>query len=441
MLNLSLRADGASNFGSGNKWGYFPAASAAWQIGDESWMDFAKPLFSSIKLRGSYGITGNDGIGTYLSLAKFGYTDVYLGGSQIQKGMYKINPANANLRWEQTSQSDLGTDFAMLKGRIQVTFDYYDKITSDLLNPILIPISTSGFSSVTGNNGKIQNKGFELYIKSTNISGPNFSWSTTLNLSQNKNMVLELNNGMPSYQYICPQGWYNNEAYTILQQGYPLSTIYGYVFEGIIQKGEKYAPEPNAVPGDPKFKDINGDGIITAADRTVLGNGNPKIVIGFGNIIDYHNINFSFFFDSNLGNKLFNVTKLILEDANRTTNTFDRWTQQNPSNTIPRNGYQKNAGVQYGSYVNSRFVEDASFLRLSNITLGYSIPLNKISPKYKLAKKLIVSVGAENLFTITKYTGFNPEVSVKGGSAVGQGLDYNSYPAYKTLYFSAKLTF
>ncbi len=441
ILNLSVRADGASNFGKGNKWGYFPAASAAWQIGDEGWMTFAKPLFSSIKLRGSYGITGNDGIGRYLSMAKFGYTSVYLGGSQIQKGMYELNPANANLKWEQTSQLDLGTDFEMYNGRIQVTFDYYKKITSDLLNPILVPISTAGFSSVIGNNGKIENNGFELFIKTVNISKGNFMWSTTLNLAKNKNKVLELNDGKPSYKYIHPQGWYNNEAYTILQQGYPLSTIYGYVFEGIIQKGETYAPQPKSVPGDPKFKDVNGDGIITPADRIVLGNGNPKIVIGFGNTIKYHNIDFSFFFDSNLGNELFNVTKLILEDANRTTNTFDRWTQQNASNTIPRNGYHKNDGLQYGSYVNSRFVEDASFLRLSNITLGYTISLKKLIPNYKLAKKLRVVVGAENLFTLTKYTGFNPEVSTNGGSAVSQGLDYNSYPAYRTFYFSAKLTF
>lgn len=441
ILNLSVRADGASNFGKGNKWGYFPAASGAWQIGDEGWMAFAKPLFSSIKLRASYGITGNDGIGRYLSMAKFGYASVYLGGSQIQKGMYELNPANANLKWEQTSQLDLGTDFEMFKGRIQVTFDYYKKITSDLLNPILIPISTAGFSSVTGNNGKIENKGFELFIKTINISKPDFSWSSTLNLSKNKNKILQLNNGKPSYQYIDPQGWYNNEAYTILQQGYPLSTIYGYVFDGIIQKGETYAPQPKSVPGDPKFKDINGDGKITPADRTVLGNGNPKIVIGFGNTINYHNFDFSCFFDSNLGNKLFNVTKLILEDANRTLNTFNRWTEQNPSNTIPRNGYKKNSGLQYGSYVNSRFVEDASFLRLTNIVLGYTISLKKLIPNYKLANKLRVAVGAENLFTLTNYSGFNPEVSTNGGSAVSQGLDYNSYPAYRTFYFSAKLTF
>ncbi len=442
ILNLSIRADGASNLGKDYKWGYFPAASAAWQIGDEGWMVFAKPLFSSIKLRASYGITGNDGIGRYLSMAKFGYTSVYLGGSQIQKGMYELNAANPNLKWEQTSQLDLGTDFEMFNGRIQVTFDYYKKITSDLLNPILVPISTAGFSSVMGNNGKIENKGLELFIKTVNISKKNFSWSTTLNLSKNENMILELNNGKPSYEYIDPQGWYNREAYTILQQGYPLSTIYGYVFEGIIQKGEKYAPQPKSVPGDPKFKDINGDGKITPADRTVLGNGNPKIVIGFGNTINYHNIDFSFFFDSNLGNKLFNVTKLILEDANRTTNTLNRWTQHNPSNTIPRNGYKKNAGLQYGSYVNSRFVEDASFLRLTNITLGYTVSLNKkLIPNYKSTNKLKVAVGAENLFTLTKYTGFNPEVSTNGGSAVSQGLDYNSYPAYRTFYFSVKLTF
>ncbi|MFA5327805.1 MAG: TonB-dependent receptor [Prolixibacteraceae bacterium] len=441
IVNLSLRADGASNFGKGNKWGYFPAISTAWQIGDERWMDFSKSLFSNIKLRASYGITGNDGIGTYLSLAKFGYGSVYLGGDGVQKGMFGVNPANADLKWEQTAQLDFGADFTMLKDRIQVNFDYYKKTTSDLLNPILIPISTQGFSSVMGNNGKIENKGFELYLKTTNISKPNFSWSSTLNLSKNKNKILDLNNNKPHYESIMPQGWYNLEEYSILQQGYPLSTIYGYVFDGIIQKGETYSPQPKSVPGDPKFKDITGDGLITADDRDVIGNGNPDIVIGLGNTISFHNLDFSFFFDSNLGNQLFNVTKLILEDADRTKNTFQRWTQQNPSTEIPRNGYQKDDGLQYGSYVNSRFVEDASFLRLTNIDLGYTLPFDKISPNYKLARKIRVAVGAQNLFTITKYTGFNPEVSTNGGSATTQGLDFSSYPAYRSYYFSVKLTF
>jgi len=441
MLNMSLRADGSSNFGEGNKWGYFPSVSAAWQIGDEKWMSFSKSLFSNIKLRMSYGITGNDGIGNYLSFAKYGTTSVYLGGSEVQKGTYKTNASNEKLKWEQTSQFNAGLDFSMLKNRLQVNFDYYRKHTKDLLNPISISMATQGFSSVTGNNGELENNGFELYIKSTNVSLPDFSWNTTLNLSRNKNKILDINEGKAVYESIMPQGWYNNEEYAVLKKGYALSSIYGYVFDGIIQEGETYSPQPKSVPGDPKFKDLDGNGEITADDRTVIGDGNPDYVIGIGNDFRFHDFSFSFFFDSNIGNELFAVTKLVLEDNNRTRNTIDRWTEQNPSNEIPRNGYQKNDGLQYGSFVNSRFVEDASFLRLSNISLEYSLPFDKLSQGLRFARVLKIGIGAQNLFTITKYSGFNPEVSTNGDSATSQGLDYNAYPAYRVFYSSIKLTF
>uniref|UniRef100_UPI0032178F2E SusC/RagA family TonB-linked outer membrane protein n=1 Tax=uncultured Draconibacterium sp. TaxID=1573823 RepID=UPI0032178F2E len=440
VINASLRADGASNFGEGNKWGYFPAVSAAWQIGEEDWMEFTRPLFSSIKLRASYGITGNDGIGTYLSMAKFGTGNSYLGGSGVQKGMYMVNPANKDLKWEQTAQLNVGVDFSLLKSRIQVNFDYYNKTTTDLLNPIAISTTTSGFATMMGNNGEIENKGFELFIKTNNISHQDFSWSTSLNLSRNKNEVVKLNNGEARYSGMSPQGWYNIEEYSILKEGFPLSTIYGYQFDGIIQTGEEHPTQPKSVPGDPKFVDTNKDGIISAADRTVIGDGNPDLVIGLGNDFNYRNFDFSFFFDANVGHELFNVTKMVLEDANRTQNTIDRWTLKHPSNSIPRNGYQKNHGVQYGNYVNSRFVEDASFFRLSNVELGYRLPLQKIGMN-KYIKNLRLAVGAQNLFTLTQYSGFNPEVSTNGDSAVAQGLDYSSYPAYKIFHASVKLTF
>ena len=441
VLNLSVRADGASNFGEGNKWGYFPSGSAAWQLGDESFMEFIKPLFSSLKLRASYGFTGNDGIGSYLSQRKFATTDVYLGGGSIVKGMYPANPENKNLKWETTSQVNLGVDFTLLDSRIEVNFDYYEKITKDLLNPISVSTSTGGFKTMMGNNGKIQNKGFELFIKSNNISNINFDWSTTLNLSRNKNMVLALNEGEDRFESISPHGWYNREEYVVLREGSSLSSLYGYVFDGIIQTGETYSAQPTSVPGDPKFKDLDGDGTITINDREIIGDGSPDITLGLGNSFRLHDFDFSFFFDGSIGNNLLNLSRVVMEDNNRLLDSMDRWTQTNPSNEVPRNGYQKNSGVKYGSYINSRFVEDASFLRLQNIELGYSLPLNKWGNMSKYIKNMRVVVGAQNLFTITKYTGFNPEVSTNGGSAVSQGLDFSSYPAYKTFNFGAKIIF
>lgn len=441
ILNASIRADGASNFGDGNKWGYFPSGSVAWQLGDEPFMEFTKPLFYDIKLRASYGITGNDGIGNYLSQRKFGMTDVYLGGGSIVKGMFPSNPENKDLKWESTAQTNFGLDFSLLEKRIEVNFDYYNKITTDLLNPVSVSTSTGGFTTMMGNNGKIRNRGFELFIKSNNITNPKFNWSTTLNISRNKNKVLELNQGEARFETVRPQGWYLWEEYAMLKEGYAMSSLYGYVFDGIIQTGETYSPQPTSVPGDPKFKDLDGDGIITINDRKVIGDGNPDVILGIGNNFRYRDFDFSFFIDASIGADLLNLSRVVLEDEGRLTDSMDRWTQKNPSNEIPRSGYRKDSGIKYGSFINSRFVEDATYVRLQNIEVGYNLPLKKWGDAYKVVKGLRLYVGAQNLFTITNYTGFDPEVSTNEGKAVSQGLDFSSYPAYRMVNFGAKITF
>lgn len=250
-----------------------------------------------------------------------------------------------------------------------------------------------------------------------------------------------MNKGEARYETVSPQGWYNWEEYTILKEGYAMSSLYGYVFDGIIQKGETYAPQPTSVPGDPKFKDLDNDGIITEKDRKVIGDGNPDVILGLGNNFYYKNFDFSFFFDASIGNDLLNLSRVVLEDSGRLIESADRWTQSNPSNTIPRGSWKKNSGIKYGSYINSRFVEDASYLRLQNVELGYSLPMKKWNAAYRYVKNLRLFVGAQNLFTITKYSGFDPEVSVNGGSAVAQGLDFSSYPSYRMFNFGAKITF
>ena len=440
ILNASFRADGASNFGPDNKWGYFPSGSLAWQIGEEKFMDPLKKVLTSMKLRASYGITGNDGIGSYLSSLKYGMSPVFLGGSGPIKGMYPTNPANPELKWESTSQLNIGLDFSLFN-RIEVNLDYYNKVTKDLLNQVAVSSATGGFTTMMANNGKVRNRGFELFVKSHNFVGDNFTWTTNFNLSKNKNKVLELNKGEARYRTVRPQGAYLKEDFTILKEGLPMSSLYGYVFDGIVQKGETYAPQPTSVPGDPKFKDLDGDGIITQKDRTIIGDGNPDFIFGLGNDFTYKDFDFSFFLDASVGNDLLNLSRVVLEDKNRIEDSMDRWTLQHPSNSVPRNGYTKFDGVQYGSYINTRFVEKATYVRLQNIELGYTLPVNKFSNLKKYIKHFRVFVGAQNLFTITNYTGFSPEVSTKGGDAVGQGLDFSSYPAYRTFNFGAKITF
>lgn len=438
ILNASFRADGASNFGTGNKWGYFPSGSVAWQLGDEPFMEFWRSTVSNFKIRASYGRTGNDGIGCYKSLRTYAFGNVFLGGNDIVKGMYPNNAGNANLKWETTSQLDLGFDANLWNGKVEVNFDWYYKKTTDLLNPINISTSTMGLQTTIGNNGAVDNRGWEIFIKYHPISTKDFTWSTTLNLSGNRSKVVDIAD--PTYLSIMPQGWYNKTEYMKVEKGMPLSAIYGYVFDGVIQEGETYAPQPGSVPGQPKFRDLDGDGTITVADRKKIGDGNPDVIIGWGNTFTWRDFDFSFFFDASIGAEMINVNNVVFEDLGRLKSSMYRWTKSNPSNDIPATTWRKDGGNQYGSFVNSKFVENASYLRLSNIELGYTVPVKKLGID-KVIKHCRVFVGGQRLFTITKYSGFDPEVSVNGASSIGQGLDYCTYPGYRAFNCGVKVTF
>lgn len=470
ILNASIRADGSSVFGASNRWGYFPSASLAWHIGDEPFMDFAKPLFSRIKLRTSYGTSGNDGIRFGLSQYQFSVRDVYVGGSERRKGMYPSNPYNPSLKWETTAQFNIGTDLTLLNGRIEASMDFYVKRTKDLLNPGTIHpsggfpnyVDPNGrryeYTAMMLNDGEIDNRGFELTINTTNITTNDLTWTSSFNLSTNRSRVTKLNNGQARFQYIRPHGLYDEKEYIILQEGQPLSAIYGYVFDGIIQTGETYDAQPNSVAGDPKFKKLNGgDGPIDESDRKVLGHGTPSAMLGLSNTLRYKDFDFSFFLEASLGGKMLNLTRIYLEDNNRLKDSEQRWTQGGrimtdekgnsyttagyASTTVPRNGYQRSSEVQYGSYINSRFVESSDYLKLRNIELGYSLPIAKWGSTKNYIKAMRVFIGAQNLFTITGYKGFDPDISTNGSSAISQGLDLNSYPAYRSFNFGAKVTF
>ncbi len=437
ILNASIRFDGASNFGDQNKWGIFPAGSFAWQIGDEPFMEFTKPLFESIKLRASYGRTGNDGIGTYRSLRSFAFQDIYLGGNSIVKGMFVNNAGNPLLHWETTSQLDFGLDFAMLDGKIEVNFDWYDKVTTDLLNDINISTSTVGLRTHKGNNGTIRNRGVEFFLKYNVFDTKDFSWKTTLNLAHNRNTVVSIS--APTYYDIRPHGSYAYTEYAVVKEGQPLSTIYGYEWDGIIQNGETYSYQPKSQPGDPKFKNLDDDDVITDADRKPLGKGEPDLLIGWGNTFRWKNFDATIFFDAAIGGSMLNISRLLLEDNDRLKTCADRWTKSNPSQSMIRGTWQRDGGLQYGSFVNSRFVEDASYLRLSNIEIGYTIPFRDMGVKFIHDARIFV--GANRLLTLTKYSGFDPEVSTNGSSAVTQGLDFNTYPAYRQFNAGVKISF
>lgn len=438
IFNASIRADGASNFGASNKWGYFPAASFAWQLGDEPFMEFAKPVFDNIKLRLSYGQTGNDGIGSYKSLRSYAFEDVYLGGDSVVKGMYPANAGNSLLHWETTSQGDLGLDLSLLDHKLEVNFDLYHKLTTDLLNDINISTSTGGIQTTKGNNGSISNKGVELFINYHVFDSADFSWTSTLNISHNKNTVESISS--PTFYSLKPHGSYADTEYAVVQQGLPLSSIWGYEWIGIIQEGETYAPQPKSQPGDPKFRDVDRSGTIDENDRTFLGKGDPDIIFGWGNSIRWKDFDLTIFIDASIGNSLLNISSVVLEDNNRLASCLDRWTKNNPSENIIRGSWKRDGGIQYGTFVNSHYVEDASYIRLSNLEIGYNVPVKALKIN-KYIKGIRAFIGGNRLLTLTRYGGFDPEVSVNGSSAVTQGLDYNAYPAFRQYNAGIKVTF
>jgi TonB-linked SusC/RagA family outer membrane protein len=446
LFTFTVRHDGSSRFGSDNKWGTFPSGSFAWKLINESFMR-NQQLFSDLKLRLGYGKTGNERIGNYASYGLMSNANYTFDGINNTSGTYlnSSSPANTRLKWETTSQYDAGIDFALLNDRIAVTMDAYYKKTSDLLIKLNLPLY-SGYSSGQSNVGSVSNKGFEFAIATKNLTGA-FTWDTKLNFAMNRNKVLDL--GGDNDIFITsskPMGTVSEEAYAIIREGEPLGSLFGYKYIGVIQQGEAYAPQPNSKAGDPKFADVNGDGIITAADRTIIGSAYPKLTYGITNTFAYKNFDLSVFIYGNLGNDLLNMTRMNLE-WNRSTDALNRWTPENTNTDLPRNGFYY---TEYGGYVNDHFVEDASFLRLKNLTLGYTVPL-----KTKAMQSLRIYVMAENLFTISGYSGWDPEVDTKGyendalikyssnaqTANAGAGLDFNSYPSMRAFTFGVNVNF
>lgn len=446
LVTLTVRTDGSSRFGEDNKWGTFPSGSFAWKIINENFMA-DQSTFSELKLRAGYGKTGNERIGNYASYGLIANSQYTFDGETNTSGtsLSSNSPENTSLKWETTSQYNVGVDFGLLKNRINFSLDAYYKQTDDLLIKVNLPLY-SGYTSGLSNVGSIENKGIEFSANSKNFVGE-FSWETQLNLAVNENKVLSL--GKENEILLTsskPFGSVSEENYAIIREGEPLGSLFGYKYLGVIQQNENYEPQPNSSPGDPKFADLDGDGKITSADRAIIGSAHPKLTFGITNNFKYKDFDLSFFLYGNVGNDLLNMTRMNLE-WKRTTDALNRWTPENTDTNIPRNGFYYS---KYGGYINDHFIEDASFLRLRNLTLGYNVPF-----KTEIIESLRVYVIAENLFTITGYSGWDPEVDTKAyendssirqsgnsqSANAGAGLDFNSYPSMRSFTFGINLNF
>lgn len=437
----TLRADGASQFGENNKWGYFPSVSAAWRLVEEDFMNDLD-LFSDLKLRVSYGLTGNNGISPYTSLARVGATQtVTLDGSTSSSGLGSdgVYAPNPDLKWETTAMFNFGLDFGFWDNRLFGSFEVYISDTDDLIIDKPISGASTGFSTIVANVGSMKNNGVELSLGGKIIEGDKFKWTANANFSKNTNEITELDGDNPIILGVArqPYGEIGEQPYRQLVTGGKIGDFFGYTYKGVLQAGEVYTPQPlTTQAGSALYEDINNDGIINADDRSVIGNANPDFIWGFTNHFEFGGLYLDMFWQGVVGNDIFNF-KAINSDRFLSEKALDRYSPTNTNGTRPGIDYFANT---YGSYVNTEFIEGGTYARLKNLAIGYNVNTDKI----KWLSGLSVYAQGQNLITITDYTGFDPEVSFDySGSqnSVNRGVDDYGYPNYKTYTLGLKVNF
>jgi TonB-linked SusC/RagA family outer membrane protein len=444
LFTFSFRADGSSRFGDNNKWGYFPSGAFAWRVKEENFLKEVEAI-SDLKFRASYGITGNQEIPNYLSLKQYPANTYWLGQARVN-GFSPSNIPNPDLSWESTKALDIGFDLGILGNKVQLTADYYNKKTTKLLYDVLLP-NTSGFTKMTQNLGSVQNQGVELAINTINIDNKAIRWTTNFNISVNRNKVLDL--GPYKSQFtgnVSSNLFPGGKTSSILQVGKPIGEFYGYVFDGIWQSTDqikKSGTKQNVKPGDPIYKDLNGDSSLDASfDRQVIGHALPKFTYGFTSNLTVGQFNLFVLIQGVQGVDILNENKIEMETglpyANKFAYVFDQtWRGEGTSNTLASagNSLRRNLGVT------SDMLENGSYLRFKTITLSYNLPLPKLSPVFKVAS---LYATAQNLITITDYSGYDPEVNSYSNTTnnyTSLNVDYNPYPNIKTYTIGMKLGF
>ena len=440
LFTGTIRTDKSSRFGKDNQTGYFPSFSLGWRLHQEKFMKSIESI-SELKIRVSWGETGNFEIPNYGSVGLLSPSNYNFNGSEAN-GILQQTIPNPKLTWEKSVQTDVGIELGLFKNRLFFLADYYKTTTSDLLLNVSIT-SVSGFNTVLQNLGQVKNEGFEIAFKSRNFV-KQFTWDTDINFSTNKNEVLSLNS---KNEPIFSTG--GAGVRHITRVGDAIGSYYGYVVDGIYQNQQDIANSPKdtqapkPAPGDFKFKDINGDGKITPDDRTVTGSYFPDFTWGITNTFSFKGVDFSFLIQGVEGNEILNLTGRHLSNGEGNFNSYAIWNQRWKSAENPGNGNVPRADRESGVHGNnlrpSSFqVEDGSFIRLRNITLGYTFP-EKTFLKGNI-NKLRLYVTGSNLITITDYLGYNPEVSNIAGSLT-PGEDYGAYPLNKTIVFGVNLNF
>jgi TonB-linked SusC/RagA family outer membrane protein len=423
LFTVSFRADGSSKYSEGNKWGYFPSGAFAWKLKEE---DFLKEVsfLTDLKFRASWGVTGSQAINPYATL-----NSLFSGKTVFGDALYTtFSPSTTlpgNLKWETTEQTNIGMDIAVLENRIRLTADYYIKNTSDLLNTVQLP-SSSGFSNTIQNVGQIRNQGLEFSINAHILTGK-FNWSVDANIALNKSKVIKLYDGQEILGgYIDMLVFADNM--NLLREGEEVGVFYGYMEDGYDEKGNI------------KYKDASADGMINLNDKRIIGNPNPDFIYGFNSNMSFNNFELSLFFQGTHGNDIVNISSVdnalvygygdnLLKEV-----LYNHWT---PTNTNAK--YPKITRSQSMNF-SDRLVEDGSYLRLRNVELAYNFPFQRWQMNW--IRNAQVYASGQNLLTITKYSGWDPEVNSQGGpNSIAQGIDHYSYPTARSITFGVRIGF
>lgn len=431
LLTATVRRDGTSRITKANRWGTFPSFSGAWRLSEESFYK-RNNILSDIKIRMGYGVTGNQGVlDNYAAVTRLKTSQYVFNGTPVST-LYPLVMPNPDIKWETVKQGNIGFDASLFKQRINVTFDAYVKNTTDMLVSMVVPITT-GYSDIYTpmiNAGKVRNTGWELTVASQNIKG-DFEWNTDFNISYNKNKIIKLNNNVSIYS--------GYQQHTV---GLPVGSFYGWVTNGIFQNWNEvnsYAYQyqgtdaaNGTAPGDIRFLDINNDGVVNDYDRTYIGNPTPAWNFSMTNSFSYRNFDMQVFLQGVAGNDIYNANRVTLEGMytvrNQTKKVLNRWTGEGTSNSMPRAIY---SDPNKNTRTSTRFIEDGSYLRLKNLTLGYTLPESLI--KKASINSLRFYMSAQNLLTLTKYSGFDPEIQ--------GGVDNSNYPLTRTISFGVDLKF
>lgn len=441
MLSAAIRADGSSRFGKNNRWGYFPSASAAWRVNDEQFFREVKELtfIDDLKLRASYGMTGNFQIGNYDHLATMSL-DNYIFGGELAYGYKPDNIKRDDLGWETNRMVNVGIDLQMFKGYLGISVDYYNTNTTNMLLYVPVPLLT-GYSTSLQNLGKVNNRGWEIALNSQHTFANGLGYSFSANYSKNTNEVKELG---PGNAPIISTGSVNH-AYYITEVGKPIGNYYLLVQDGVFKTEEElksYPHFPRTKVGDFRFVDVDKDGKMDLdKDRAIVGNYMPKFTYGFGGKLWYKGFDMDFNFQGVYGNKILNLNKRYIDNmegnVNGTKIALDRW----KSETEPGNGWVNKANRKqtgYNGRTSTWHLESGSYLRLQNLSFGYTLPT--AWTRTMKINKLRAYVSAQNLFTITNYSGYSPEVNARPSNNLTPGEDYGTYPLAKTYMFGLNIT-